>query len=212
MNIRNLKNLGIAILILTIPALLAGLYPSEVGTFGKVYKIVEPDFIDEMEQRAANLDASAFPTTKEMEDKVKNYQPDNLVKLPRAKKDSAFLVDPTYTLEFDIPDGKGGVIYPKGFTFNPLDYETMTVMIVVIDGSDPEQVQWFLNSPYSESLQVRLLLSGGNHWEVSKKLRRQVFYYMRWVEDRLHLRNVPSIVSQEGRNIRVDEIFIEPKT
>jgi len=25
----------------------------------------------------------------------------------------------TYTTEIDVPDGKGGVLYPKGYTFNP---------------------------------------------------------------------------------------------
>ena len=30
-----------------------------------------------------------------------------------------------------------------GFTFNPLRYVSLTGALVIIDGSDPEQVTWF---------------------------------------------------------------------
>ena len=38
-----------------------------------------------------------------------NIVPENLVKLPAAKENRAFLVDMTYTLDVDLPDGKGGI-------------------------------------------------------------------------------------------------------
>ena len=41
----------------------------------------------------------------------------------------------TYTTEIDVPDGKGGILYPKGYTFNPLEYLTYSKTIIVINGS-----------------------------------------------------------------------------
>ncbi len=42
----------------------------------------------------------------------------------------------TFTLGNDIPDGKGGVLYPKGYAFNPSNYLSLTSLLVVIDSDD----------------------------------------------------------------------------
>ena len=56
-----------------------------------------------------------------------------------ARKERTFLVDMTYTLDRDIADEKGNVVYPKGYTFNPLDYITYPGTLVILDGNSPTQ-------------------------------------------------------------------------
>ena len=147
----------------------------EPEIYGQTYEIIEPDFISDIEQRVANVDPDKLPAEEEIKNIVRNYRPDNVVKLPRVTKENSFIVDPTYTLPFDIPDGKGGIIYPAGFSFNPLDYHPLDRIIVVIDGTDEDQIHWFKNSPYASNLKTRLLLSDGNFWDVSLKLDRPVY-------------------------------------
>jgi len=80
-----------------------------------------------------------------------------------ASKNKIFTVDMTYTLDTDIPDGKGSIPYPKGYFFNSLDYLNMSSILVVINGESQRQVEWFKSSEYTADYRTRLLLSS-RHW------------------------------------------------
>ena len=175
----------------------------ELGTFGMTYRIAERDALAEIEDRAKQVDWHKVLDKR----KVENFQgPPDRVRLPRAKRNRSFPVDMTYTTEIDVPDGKGGILYPKGYTFNPLDYVTYPKTLVVIDGADPEQVKWFATSEYDKRLDVMLLLTEGNFGNVSKKISRPLFYADRKIVERLKLQAVPSVVRQKGRIMEVTEV------
>ena len=142
---------------------------------------------------------------------IKNYQPENLTALPRATKDRTFNVDMSYTIDFDIPDGKGDILYPKGYTFNPLDYVQLPNILVVIDASDKKQVEWFESSPYINDYRTMCLITGGKFWALSQKLRRPVYYANKQIIQRLKARAVPSVIQQKGQYLEVKEIDIKNK-
>ncbi len=112
----------------------------------------------------------------------------------------------------DVPDGKGGILYPKGYTFIPLEYVVYPKSIVIINGNDPEQLQWFVSSEYATRLDVTLLLTEGRHPVVAKRLNRPLFYADRKIIDRFRLKAVPSIVRQKGRFMEVSEIDVRRDT
>ena len=109
----------------------------------------------------------------------------------------------------DISDGKGSVLYPKGYSFNPLDYLNMSSILVVIDADDSKQVGWFKSSVYAEDYRTRLLLSGGGYYDLSEELKRPVFYLQENVASRLQLSAVPSIVRQSGKKLEVTEVGLD---
>lgn len=175
----------------------------ELGTFGMTYRIAELDALAEIEERAKQVDWYKVLDKR----KVENFQgPPDRVRLPRARQNRRFPVDMTYTTEIDVPDGKGGILYPKGYTFNPLDYVTYPKTLVVIDGTDPEQVKWFAASEYDKRLDVTLLLTEGSFGTVSKRISRPLFYADRKIVERLKLQAVPSVVRQKGRMMDVTEV------
>lgn len=68
-----------------------------LGTFGRPYPIEEKDAGKEIEERAQNVDwAKLFSENKTKS--LKNYRPENILKLPRAVTNRTFQVDMTYTL------------------------------------------------------------------------------------------------------------------
>src|SRR3972149_6751922 len=77
-----------------------------VGRSGNVYRIAEPDALRELEDKAASIDLKVRIKKEETTRKIELYRPSNVVSLPPARKDRNFMVDMTYKLEFDIPDGK----------------------------------------------------------------------------------------------------------
>jgi len=177
----------------------------ELGTLGKVYPIVEPDIIAELQQGAPTLDLQ------KMKEEFAYHQPANLHKLPKTKADRTFAVDMTYTLDRDLMDEKGQILYKKGFTFNPLHYVNLAGGLVVIDGSDPAQVTWFKASPYFANLQAVLLLSDGYAAGLNEQLNRPVYYLTKDIVDRLHFAAVPSVAVPQGKTMMVREVNIADK-
>jgi conjugal transfer pilus assembly protein TraW len=175
-----------------------------IGTFGQVYTIAEPDALTEIEKRAKAVNWRSILDKERPEE----FRPPNLVSLPRARHDRSFLVDMTYTLEFDVPDGRGGLLYPRGYRFNPLDYVPFNQTLVIIDGDDPEQLAWLKNSALLSEPDSLILLTQGAFSTIGEQLGRAVFYADRRILKRFNLAAVPSVVSRKGRLMEVREIEI----
>ncbi|MFH1674848.1 MAG: hypothetical protein ABIF87_15710 [Pseudomonadota bacterium] len=184
---------------------------NDLGMFGMTYPVAEKDAIEEIKEKADKTDWSKHFNKEKIEETVKGYRPDNIARLPRAAEDRTFQVDMSYTLDFDIPDGKGGILYPKGYTFNPLDYVQWPNVMVVIDGSDEDQVRWFTSSQYLTDYRTTLLISDGGFWDLSHSLKRPVFYATRQIAERFQLKAVPSVIRQSGRYMEIKEIEINSK-
>jgi len=175
---------------------------------GNVYPVMEPDALAEIREAAARVDWDKGIDRRKKMTMIKKFRPAALHPLPIAKADKSFLVDMTYTLDTDIPDGKSGVLYPRGYSFNPFDYVRLTSILVVIDAGDRSQVDWFKGSPYADDFRTRLLLSGGDYYDLAHELKRPVFYLMDAVADRLRLAAVPSVIRQKDKMLEVREVII----
>ena len=173
---------------------------TRLDTVGKAYPLAEPNLTQELKEQAAQIDAQALLTA------VDQYQPVNLHPLPRASGDQVFPVDLTYSLDRDIKDGQGNLLYPQGFTFNPLHYSSLTGGLVIIDGSDPKQVGWFKASPYFQNHQAILLLSGGSAAQLQRELQRPVYYLTHDIAARLQLKAAPSVVIEQDQKLTVREV------
>ncbi len=183
----------------------------KLGVMGQIYPIAELDALHEIRIKAAGIDWGKMIQSPENLKKLKNYRPKDVPKLPRAIHNRTFLVDMTYTLDFDIPNGKGGILYPAGYTFNPLDYIDYPRTLVVFDADDSEQMQWMETSGYAKDLNTRLLITDGTYFEVRSRIKRHVFFAMPAIVKRFQLQAVPSVIRQKGDKMEVKEIAIVSK-
>ena len=194
--------------ILTVALLLAGVSSAQAAEIvqlepvGPTSVVIEIDLGDELRQRAVSVDV------KQLRSAQARYQPANLHALPRATKDTSTMVDLTHTLEQDLVDAQGTILYPSGFTFNPLRFVSLSGALVVIDGSDPEQVAWFKDSPYGANHRALLLLSGGLAAALRDELRRPVAYLTEDIAQRLQLRAVPSVVVERDNQLEIREVSL----
>lgn len=180
-----------------------------LGTSGRTYSIKERDALDEITERAGKADVNKRFDREMWEKKIKEYSPRHIVSLPAATEDRSFLVDTTYVLEFDISDGKGGILYPKGFTFNLLEYVSFTRTIVVINGKNRSEIDWFKGSEYFKDINAMVLLSEGSWHDVSRDLNRPVYYLMKPVADRFAFKHTPSVVAKKGGYMEVKEFYVK---
>ena len=193
---------------LILALLLAWMPPAWAGEIvqlepvGPTSAVIETDLAEELRQRAVRVDVERLRSAQA------RYQPANLQALPRAEKDTTTMVDLTHTLEEDVQDANGQVLYPAGFTFNPLQYVSLSGALVVIDGSDPEQVAWFQGSPYVKNHRALLLLSGGLAAPLRDELARPVAYLTEDIALRLQVRAVPSVVIEQENQLVIREVSL----
>ena len=183
----------------------------DLGTFGATYPIAEKDALKEIEQKAAQANISKFINKKKLVSRINSFKPSGLAEvrdIGPARADRTFLVDMTYTLSYDIPDGQGGILYPKGYTFNPLDYIAYPHTLVILNGMSPKQVVWFRVSEYMKDYKVKLIITDGSYRELSKSLKRPVFYASRAIINAFQIKAVPSVVRQKGNMMEVTEIAV----
>ena len=214
MTISNIKKIislaTFAGIVLTVQPVSASVH--NLGVLGNTYSIAERDALEEIQERARAVDWEKKMDRKKAEKRIKSYKPRNLSKLPRALEDKTSLVDMTYTLDIDIPNGKGGILYPKGYTFNPLEHVQFPNTIVVIDGTDEEQVNWFLKSDYANDYKTTFMLSDGSYYDLMEKLKRPVYFADDRIINRFKLKAVPSVIRQKGNYMEVCEFGIKKKT
>lgn len=184
---------------------------ADLGDVGATYPIAERDALAEIEDRAKAVDWGKAFDPKRMRDKIRNYRPEGMAVLPAAKKDRVFHVDVSWMLDFDIPDGRGGILYPRGFSFNPLAYVFLPNVLVVIDGGDERQIEWFKASSYAKDYRVMLLLCGGSYTRVMEKLKRPAFYADARIVKRFQLKAVPAVIVQKGAVMEVREYALDDK-
>jgi conjugal transfer pilus assembly protein TraW len=197
--------LGVFALLISAGAVAA--VTKHLGTVGRTYPVVEPDLIAELRQNSLKTEKIREAMLAGM---ANNYQPIDLRFLPRATANRTFLVDMHFTLDRELSDANGQVIYPKGYSFNPLDYIVMAGGLIVIDGNDPDQVNWFLHSPYCQNRQVKLLLSGGKAADLIEQLQRPAFYLTSDMAERLRLAAAPSLIMRKGGAMQVQEFYVPP--
>jgi len=195
--------------LLLVILLAATLHGKDLGTVGATYPIAEKDALVEIEERAKKVDWEKALDMKKMKESIRDYRPEGMEQLPSAREDRVFPVDMTWTLDFDIPDGRDGILYPRGFSFNPLAYVFLPSVLVVIDGEDARQVEWFKTSPYAKDQRVMLLLTGGSYGAVMEKFKRPVFYANGKIVRKFQLKAVPSVIVQKGTVMEVREYALE---
>ena len=183
----------------------------DLGRIGNTYPIAEKDALEEIKERAKNVDIKQYVNKNKLETKIKNFLPSDAPQLKTANIDSSFTVDLTYTLDFDIPDGRGNILYPKGYKFNPLDYINYNKTIVVINGADNRQVEWFEKSVHGKDINTLLLITNGSYYSLSQRLKRQVFYANPKIVEIFELKYVPSVIYQKGNVMEVKEIAVNVK-
>ncbi|WP_253257910.1 conjugal transfer protein TraW [Sphingobium sp. SA916] len=178
----------------------AGTAHASVSTIGRTWPIAEPDALTEIEAKAASLpkDMSKAFGPRERWSALK------AAPLGRATADRVRSVVPFYTLDFDIrlPDGK--LLYPKGFSFNPLTYVKMPQRLVIVHPSD---LGFALRTtrPADFILLASFGKENGDAIALSEKTGRAVFILEERVKERLGLTVAPVVVAQAGTRLILTE-------
>lgn len=173
---------------------------AEPAVLGHLYAIAEPDVISETEARAAQIDWEAKARKIDVRAKIR----EGSVRISPAKAPKTYSLDLTYTLPFDIPDGKGGVLYPKGYRFNPVAFVKMPYTLGVI-GTRPEELAWAREQEGT----IIWMTSGGDPLTMTEQLEAPVYLYTPEAAERMPVLGTPALIVQKGKQLVVSEYFVE---
>ena len=186
--------------LLAASALIAGSARGATATIGRTWPIAEPDALAEIEAKVAKLPTdlrSKFgPRTR--------WSAMKAAKLEVSSRERIRTVIPFYTLDMDVALPDGRVLYPKGFTFNPLTYVSLPQRLVIVHASE---LGWALKAadPADWILLAAGAGSGPDPIALGEKVGRPLFLLEERIKDRLGLTVAPVIVRQIGQKLQLTE-------
>lgn len=187
------------------------LQAEDLGVIGPTYEIAERDLIAVIQDRLRRMERTG--ELARMEESYKRRVIDGIERpkpvpgIYPTETARTFYIDPTFTLDRNIQDEHGRILYPAGTKINPFDYDRMTKALLFFDARDERQVEFAKRFMAEYPMPVKPILIGGEPLKLMREWRREVFYDQGGaLSKRFSITQSPAVVAQEGKRIRVDEI------
>jgi conjugal transfer pilus assembly protein TraW len=204
----------IVLLLFAVTLVIPGLARArDLGTIGPVYPIQEPHLLDFIRQRLQDKERSGELKKLEEQARVRGIDavthPKLVAGIKLAETARTFYFDPTFTLDRNVLDDKGNLLFPAGTRKNPLEIVALSKHLLFFDARDKRQVTRARELIAFYRGRVKPILVGGSYLDLMKAWRAPVYYDQQGVlTHRLGITQVPAIVSQEGLRLRIDELVL----
>lgn len=187
---------------------------NDLGTWGDLWPVEEPDMLSLIESRLQALQQSGEMDRKMTEFKervVRNSQrPPAVEGIRRAVRYERRWFDPSVKVDKDLADTSGNVFARAGQVFNPLTLVPFNETLWFINGDDPEQVAW-VKRQKPATLISRIILVRGNIPETSEKLDSRIFFDQNGaLTTRFGISDVPARVTAAPSGLRLQVEIIPP--
>lgn len=187
----------------------------DAGVIGPTYEIAEPHLLKLIEQRLRQKEASGELHRLQEEARKRGIDavrhPEPVAGLTTTQTKRTIYYDPTYTLDRNIQDGQGRLMFAAGIRANPLDIVSLPRRLLFFDARDPRQVAQAHRLIVQYDGRVKPILTGGSYLDLMQAWQLPVYYdQLGLLTRRLGIRQVPALVSQEGKRLRIDELEVKP--
>lgn len=171
------------------------------AVFAKTYSIVEKSFIDEVMERKPLIEKNAKEYVKKLKNDAQNMSGESTIS---ATKSYVYYIDPTYTLEQDIPKYNRygqyeGVLYKKGTQVNPIKFiKVIPPDIVIFNPCDPDEksfVQKLRTTRYKDKHFLATSTMCKAKDLVKDDLGKQAFMLTKNIKEKFKIKETISIVS-----------------
>jgi len=183
----------------------------DLGTLGPTYEIGEPHLLAFIEQRlrekerSGELQRLAEAARTRGIDAVR--EPPPVDGLRTTERPRTFYVDPSFTLDRNITDPQGRLMFAAGTRKNPLEVVSLSRHLLFFDARDPRQVKHARELSGRYAGRIKPILTGGSYLDLMKAWRMPVYYDQAGtLTRRFGIRQVPALVSQDGLRLRIDEL------
>ena len=192
-------------------ALLAVKIACASEAIGPTRPIAEPNMLEEihsaLKEKEKSGELERFQKEFEARSRRSIEEPNPVASVRTTTHPRSYHIDPTWTAASTIltPDGK--TVVEAGQTVNPLDYITWSRKFLFFDGRDPLQVAKAAQIITAEGGAVRAIMVAGKPLDLTRQWKRQIYFDQGGTLTRkFGIQQVPALVYQDGKVLRVDEI------
>ena len=187
----------------------------DLATLGPTYPIAEPHLLQMIEQRLRDKQRSGEMARIEQQARARGVaavrQPAAVEGVRTTRVARSFHVDPSITLDQNILGAQGELLFVAGTRANPLDVVSLSRPLLFFDARDSRQVRQARALMTRSTARVKPILTGGSYLDLMQSWGVPVYYDQQGrLTQRLGIAQVPALVSQEGRRLRVDELEVKP--
>ena len=178
----------------------------DLGVRGATWPVAEADLLAEIEARLADMQRSGELVRLEAEAREdarrRLEEPEPVPGIAPAREERTRLLDPAVTVARDIRTADGVVIAAAGTRVNPLERTVLTRDLLFVDGRREAEIAWAL--AYGRTSKIVLL--AGRPLDLARRHGRPFFFDQGGrLAARFGLRFTPTLVSQAGTRLRIDE-------
>ena len=192
-------------------ALTGPLAAQPIGVIGPVYPIAEPSLLDVILARLRDADARGELARLQQDAQARVRRevesPRAVPGITRTTHPRTRYFDPRIVVPAPIRDADGVVIVAPGTRVNPLDTVSLSRPLLFIDARDPLQLARARQLLDAHADRMKLILVGGSYLDLMRRWKRPVYFDQHGqLTERLGIRQVPALVTQDGAKLRIDEI------
>lgn len=196
----------------TVHLILDTAHARELGVHGIIASIEEVDPLQIIHQKLkimkerGELERHNLQLQKKTKAAIERPRPvEGIIKATKAR---VFYYDPIYVVKEELKDHQGKIIHSKGTRINPLETVSLSQGLLFFDGDDEDQVA-FAKEKLKE-LQVKLILVKGAPLALSEEFKTPVYFDQAGLlTQKLRIKHIPALVTQEGMRLRIEEIQME---
>jgi len=172
------------IILLVVSSLVVSSLSAKEVTIGRTWDIVEPDPIAEAQKRAKGISPEKLKPKSSFRSR---FAAKGLFRTitPKTRE-----YTPIHTLEREVVDKNGAVLYPTGFQFNPIKYmRQYSNRIIVIDQDDAPIIKKHLKPSDI------VIVNNGDLKETSVLLNRKITMLDILTAESMDIRRIPVVVT-----------------
>lgn len=188
-----------------------------VDVIGPVYPIKEHSLLDSMLSKLQQMEQTG--QIAQMQQQWQKLARDRVmspkgISLPKAIENSRRFYDPSITVNQNIylPDGQ--LLHKAGTVVNPLTIKSFTKRMIFIDANVQSQVAWAKKQYEQSGWRDKVILVNGSYVQLMKDWKHPVYFDQlgdrmgtrETLVQRFGIRAVPSVISQEGNQLKIEEI------
>lgn len=179
---------------------------------GPTWPVTEPDMIQEIQKKLKSMERSGRLSELQkqaVERSRKSIErPAPAVGLRRTTTARTFYFDPTWTAPTTVSSPDGKIIVQAGEQVNPLDYVPLSNYLVFFNGDDAAQVRKAHQLITHYEGKVKAIMVAGEPLKLTRAWKRQIYFDQGGaLVRRFGIQQVPALVSQEQKRIRIDEVL-----
>ena len=185
-------------------------HAANLGTWGDLYPITEPDMLTTIHDRLQAMQESGELAEQQeafKERVIKNsLRPAPVRGLKLATQNSTHFIDPTFVVGQDLADHEGRVFARKGDKVNPLDAVPFLQTLFFIDADDDRQIAWMRNQRPATPI-YKIILVNGDIRKATEQLDTRIYFDQEGVlSQKFALTAVPAAVhaAPHGKRLQID--------